>query len=367
MKKFKWIIFLLILCAALSFWTSVGAEGLSLNFGPIGVSSGSGYRSAIDAVTAPLCHDSSDTCNASEKVAELRKVFAENKLVPQGEWLENKLRETQKAIETDGCGSYSEEKTINSIVADHINYCKTTANPHFHEHPENIMDVFYAFGKVAIEVKEAIIKKYADAEESTGSIEEYHEKIDNDKLWEYIKSHNDYFAYQNNCQATALSYAMCRQGYDVQAHGQKGYRYGRMNDGDYIRIVLINSILEPEHIYYRDEWKDRTTLEEIEEKMAGWPDGTIIYIGIGLHGENDVGLPIEGGHAFSAEKVNGEIVFIDPQRPEKSSKEVRDYFNRVDESKNNFFFVTNDIDFKHKLNQLTLWVDKKEVVEQTKY
>lgn len=348
MKKIKWIILLLILCAALPFVVPVGAKGIGLNFGPIIVNTVNFSGTIYDV---PGC-DADSPCDGVQKVTDLREVFKENKLVPEGEWLENKLREIRKEIETSDCGNYSMEDTINSIVVDHVNYCKTTANPHLKENPDSIEDILYVLTGYA-DIVDILLKK----------------GITEDKLKEYIKSHSDLFAYTNNCQATSLSYAMCRQGYDVQAHGNKGSHYGM----SYIR--LIKEILKPEHLYVQGngewdknisqpaEWtdgiyeiSDRSTLEVIEEKMAEWEDGTVIIINVGLN--------IGSGHVFTAEKVNGKIVFIDPQRPDLNSEEVSEYFNGITVSN---FFKTNNIDFSDKLDQLTQWVDEKEAVEQTNY
>ncbi len=346
MKNFVRIIFLLILCAALPLVIPADAQSLDLNFGPVTVSSSSGYKPAIDAVTSPMCHDSSDTCNATEKVDELRNAFAKNKLVPEGEWLNNKLSEIRKEIISSGCRNYSMEVTMNSIVTDHVDYCKTTANPHvgdldiltksWEDFKNGVASPFRSFDKLYF--------KLVNKEINEETLDYIYDKT--------IQNNNIEYAYLHNCNATALSYAMCRQGYDVQAHAKKGEHYDMNQTG---RLVQV---LQP------DCWgpsEDETFLESIEEKMDEWPNGTIIYINVQWKKQ-------KSGHSITAEKINGEIVFIDPQDPTRSSDYLRKrLINDIDELDNSFFFRTNDIYFGDKLDLLTEWVDKPEVVEQTKY
>lgn len=345
MKKSKWMILLLVMSAVLSFVIPVGAKGIDLNFGPLIVNSDSS-GDAADTGNPPACHDTV-TCDAFGLVADLRAAFAENKLVPKGEWLNNKLRETRKEIADTGCKNYSMEETMNSIVLDHVDYCKNTANPHI-----NDKDFLSKSLEGVINAPVSLIKEF-----DQWLFKLINTEIDNETLnYIYDKTilnNNFEYAYSHNCNATALSYAMCRQGYDVQAHAKKGDHY------DMNQTYRLWQALQLDYVWSPSE--DETMLEAIENKMAEWPDGTVIFIFVKWK-------KLEVGHSFTAEKINGEIVFIDPQDPTRSSEYLRNKLvNDIDLFAGNYFFRTNDIDFSKKLDQLTEWVDRKEIVEETDY
>ena len=126
--------------------------------------------------------------------------------------------------------------------------------------------------------------------------------------------------WQQNCQRCAPAYEMRRRGYDVEAqpcpvHDNLSYR--------------------PE-----DAWENpdvRTTegngKESIKARMSEWGDGSRAEILVyWKEGE---------GHAFSAEQINGETIFVDPQ---KGVMDAEWYFDEVKEDGSTRFWRTDDIE-----------------------
>lgn len=130
--------------------------------------------------------------------------------------------------------------------------------------------------------------------------------------------------WENNCQSCAPAYEMRRRGYDVEA---KPFTQ------------------ENEYLSYRpeDAW-DNPDIQmtegngkaDIERKMQEWGDGSraevIVYWKEG------------GGHAFSAEQVDGQTKFVDPQVASSSevAHDADSYFEHVKDDGSTYYWRTDD-------------------------
>lgn len=115
------------------------------------------------------------------------------------------------------------------------------------------------------------------------------------------------FATSNNCQRCVNAYVARRRGYDVKARGIHdtddhyaiGHNFKECYDTDEKVKHIALSIFE----------KDLTTeiaRQRFEKEMLTMPDGAIAIIS----GYWDI---TNTGHVFIAEKVNGSIMYVDPQ------------------------------------------------------
>ena len=125
--------------------------------------------------------------------------------------------------------------------------------------------------------------------------------------------------WQVNCQRCVPAYEMRRRGFDVSA----------TSCGDDLDPLSYNPFdiwEEPDVISCPDD--DESF---IVDEMSQWEDGARAQVVV-MWAEG------EGGHAFIAEKVNGEIRFVDPQT---GDAECSDYFKEVEPGTSRFCRIDN--------------------------
>ena len=130
--------------------------------------------------------------------------------------------------------------------------------------------------------------------------------------------------WENNCQSCAPTYEMRRRGYDVEAKPFTS---------------------ENEYLSYRpeDAW-DNPDIQntegngkaDIEHQMQEWGDGSRAEVVVYWQGG--------GGHAFSAEQVDGETVFIDSQVASSDGvpQDAGTYFDHVRDDGSTYYWRTDN-------------------------
>lgn len=133
-----------------------------------------------------------------------------------------------------------------------------------------------------------------------------------------------------NCQRCVPTYEMRRRGYDVTA-------LPRMDEFGYDHLAYnpFDVWESPEVIRCSDSGK-----KDIENIMSEWEDGSRAQIVVLWKGTNS-------GHTFTAEKINGEIKYYDPQTCKEN---VSDYFRYVEPGSTRFCRIDN-LDVSHRIKE----------------
>ncbi len=122
-----------------------------------------------------------------------------------------------------------------------------------------------------------------------------------------------------NCQRCVPTYEMRRRGFDVSA-------LPCTDDADYLSYEPFDVWEDPEIISCTDD-DENVILDE----MSQWEDGARAQIVVRWAGG-------AGGHTFIAEKMNGEIRFVDPQT---GDMECSDYFDEIEPGTTEFCRIDN--------------------------
>ena len=125
--------------------------------------------------------------------------------------------------------------------------------------------------------------------------------------------------WQVNCQRCVPTYEMRRRGYDVSA-------MPCVEDMDHLALDPFDVWENPEIISCADD--DQNV---ILDEMSQWEDGARAQVVVTWAGG-------EGGHTFIAEKVNGEIRFVDPQT---GDIECSEYFDEIEPGTTQFCRIDN--------------------------
>ena len=157
----------------------------------------------------------------------------------------------------------------------------------------------------------------SDSEVLTGTNPNYRRNLP-----AYLVGTND--DYTNNCTNCVVAYSMRKKGYSVTAKSVG--ECGTLQQGDKLFTA----------------WKGRTPttasgngLDDILKYMGDSEDGTLLAIGIDMPHSIFNPLP---GHAFVAEKREGEVVFLDPQTGRQYNR-PNDIFDNVQIGKTKFMRI----------------------------
>lgn len=125
--------------------------------------------------------------------------------------------------------------------------------------------------------------------------------------------------WQVNCQRCVPAYEMRRRGYDVSA-------MPCVDDEDYLSVCPFDVWVNPDIICCMED--DRNT---IVKEMSRWEDGARAQVVV-------IWKDTLAGHTFIAEKMNGEIRFVDPQ---DGNPECSEYFDEIEPGMTRFCRIDN--------------------------
>ncbi len=143
------------------------------------------------------------------------------------------------------------------------------------------------------------------------------------------------YGYTHNCQRCVPTYALRKQGYNVEAlpWGEDPVADSCFSYGSWAVWTKAGSPIVPKF----------TTAEgdglksKIEKRMEGMEDGALIQISCAW----DTG----GRHTFVDEKENGTVMFVDPQT---GNKDVSGYFARMRQGVPTYYWRIDDAEIDEK-------------------